>query len=77
MNIYSTPLYGVANGKGMNAIRNMHEVRVPNIYILFNIVYYVLPLTIIIIWTIKAVGFLKARQTHSNIFAMRYGNIKG
>ena len=63
----------------MIAIRNMDKVRFPNIYILVNIHYYILPLTIIIVLAIKAVKavvFLKARQTLSNIFAMHYGNIK-
>ena len=57
----------------------MDKVRFPNIYILVNIHYYILPLTITIVLTIKAVKavvFLKARQTLSNIFAMHYGNIK-
>ena len=48
------PLHGVANGKSMNDIRNMHEVRFPNISTLFNIINYVLPLTIIIVLAIKA-----------------------
>ena len=60
----------------MNAIENMHEVRFPNIYILSHIIYYILPLTINIVLTIKAVGFSKVRQTLSNIFAMHYGDIK-
>ena len=60
----------------MNAIENIHEVRFPNIYILSHIIYYILPLTIIIALTIKAVGFLKVRKTFSNIFAMHYGDNK-
>ena len=52
----------------MNAIGNMHEVRFPNIYILLNIIYYILPLIITIVLVIKAVGF-------SNKFAMHYGDI--
>ena len=47
-----------------------------NIYILSHIIYYIPPLTIIIALAIKAVGFLKVRQTFSNIFAMYFGNIK-
>ena len=53
----------------------MDKVRFPNIYILVNIHYYILPLTIIIVLAIKAVkavAFLKARQILSNIFAMHY-----
>ena len=51
----------------MNAIENMHEVRFPNIYILSNIIYYILPLTVIIAMAIKSVGFSKVRQTLSNM----------
>ena len=60
----------------MNAIGIMHEVRFHNIYMLLNIIYYVLPLAIIIILEIKAVGFSQVRASLSNIFAMHYGNIK-
>ena len=60
----------------MENIENMHEVRFSNIYILSHIIYYFPPLTIIIALTIKAVGFLKVRQTFSNIFAMHYGDVK-
>ena len=38
----------------MNAIENMHEVRFLSIYILSHIIYYILPLTIIIVLAIKA-----------------------
>ena len=56
----------------------MHEVRLPNIYTLWNIViiYYVLPLTVIFILAIKAVGFSKVRQSLSHIFGMNCGDIK-
>ena len=54
----------------------MHEVRLPNIYILSHINYYIPPLITIIAFAIKAVGFPKVRQTFSNIFAMHYGGIK-
>ena len=37
----------------MNAIKNMHEVRFPNIYILSHINNYILPVTIIIALAIK------------------------
>ena len=50
----------------MNAIKNMHEVRFPNIYILSHIIYYIHPLTIIVALAIKAVG----------LFATHYGDIK-
>ena len=50
----------------------MHEVRFPNIYILANIVYHILPLTIIIVLTKKAAGFSKAEQGVSNIFVTHY-----
>ena len=59
----------------MYAIENMHEVRFRNIYILPHIIDYIPPLTIIIALAIKAVGFLKVRQTVRNIFAMHYGEI--
>ena len=54
----------------------MHELRFSNFYKLSHIIYYFSPLTIIIALTIKAIGFLKIRQTFSNIFAMYYGDIK-
>ena len=60
----------------MNAKENMHEVRFPNIYILSHIIYYIVPLTIIIVLAIKAVGLSKVRQTLSTIFAMHYSDIK-
>ena len=60
----------------MNAKENMHEVRFPNIYILSHIIYYIVPLTIIIVLAIKAVGFSKVRQTLSTIFVMHYGETK-
>ena len=39
-------------------------------------IYYILPLTIIVILAIKALGFPKVRQGLSNIFGMHYGDIK-
>ena len=60
----------------MNAIENMHEVRLPNIFILSKIIHYILPLTVIIVLAIKGVIFSKVRQTLSNIFAIHYGDIK-
>ena len=59
----------------MNVIGNMHEVSFPTIDILWNIIYYILPLTIIIVLAIRAVGFSKVRQGLSNIFAMHCGDI--
>ena len=56
----------------MNVIENMHAVRFPNIYILNQIIYYILPLTIIIVLVIKGIGFSKV----SYIFAMHYCDIK-
>ena len=61
------------DGKGVNAITNTHEMRFLNIYTLLSIFYYVLLFIVIIVLAIKAVGFLKARQTFSNIFVMHYG----
>ena len=55
----------------------MHEVRFPNIYILSNIIYYVVSLTVIIALATKAVGFSKVRKTLSTKFAMHYGDIEG
>ena len=44
----------------MNVKENMYEVRFPNIYILSpHIIYYVIPLTIIIALAIKAVDLDK------------------
>ena len=60
----------------MNTIGNMHEVRFSNIYTLSDIIYYILPLTIIIGLQAKAVRFSKVRDSLSNIFAMHYGDIK-
>ena len=60
----------------MIAKENMHEGRFPNIYILSHIIYYIVPLTIIIVLAIKAVSFSKVRQSLSTKFAMRYGDIK-
>ena len=60
----------------MNVIGNMHEVRFPTIYILRNIIYYIPPLTIIVVLTIKAVGFSKIKQGLSSIFAIYYDDIK-
>ena len=55
----------------MNAIENMHEVRFPNIYILSNIIYYILPLTVIIAMAIKSVGFSKVRQLSVTCFTAK------
>ena len=61
----------------MNVKENMYEVRFPNINILSpHIIYYVVPLTIIIALAIKAVDFSKVRQTLSTIFAVCYGDVK-
>ena len=60
----------------MNVKENMDEVRFLNIYILSHIIYYIVPLTLIIVLAIKAVGFSKVRQTRCTIFAMHYGDIK-
>ena len=60
----------------MNAIGNMHEVIFPNIYKLSNIIYYILPLTIIIVLVIKAVHFSKVKQSLHNALAIHYGDIK-
>ena len=46
-----------SGGLNMNIIRNMHEMIFPNIYILLNIIYYILPLTIILVLIVIAVGF--------------------
>ena len=54
----------------------MHEVRFSNIYLLSDIIYYILPLTIIIGLQTKAVRFSKVGDSLSNIFAMHYGDIK-
>lgn len=51
----------------MNVIRNIYEVRFPNTYILLHIIYYILPLTVIIVMTINVVGLLQARQTLSKL----------
>ena len=54
----------------------MHEMRFRNIYILLRIMYYILPLTIIIVLAMKAVGFSKVGKILSNKFAMHYGDNK-
>ena len=55
---------------------NLHEGRFPNIYTLPHVIYYIVPLTIIIVLAVKAVGFSKVRQTLSTKFAMHYCDIK-
>ena len=58
------PLQGLARYLGLNTIEslgNMFEVRFPNTYILSNIIYYILPLTVIIVLAIKAVSLSKVR----------------
>ena len=60
----------------MNAIGNMLEVRFPNIYILSNTIYYIFPLTKVVVLTVKASDIgNNVRQCHA-MFAMHYGNIK-
>ena len=54
----------------MIAKENMHEVRFQDIYIVSHIIYYIVPLTIIIVFAIKAVGFSKIRQTLSTIMVI-------
>ena len=51
----------------MNTKEKMHEVRFPNIYILPHIIHYIVPLTIIIVLAIKAVGFSKARKARRRV----------
>ena len=46
---YFNQIYLVSDGRNMIIIRNMSEVIFPNIYILLNIIHYVLPVTIIIV----------------------------
>ena len=54
---------------------NLHECAF-NIYILSHIIYFIVPLTIIVVLAIKAVGFSKVRQTLSAIFTVHYGDVK-
>ena len=57
----------------------MHAVSTNQIaYILHvnNNIYYILPLTMIIVLAVKGVSFSKVRKSLRNIFAMHYGNIK-
>ena len=54
----------------------MYEMRFRNIYILSRIMYYILPLTIMIVLAMKAVGFSKFGKILSNKFAMHYGDTK-
>ena len=44
----------------MNAIGNMHGVKLPNIDILSKVIYYILPLTIIYCFGNNAVGFQRS-----------------
>ena len=44
----------------MNTIEKMHEVRLPNIYIVSHIICYIHPLILIIALAIKAVSFLRS-----------------
>lgn len=60
----------------MNAIENMRGMRFCDIYVLTHIIYYILPVTVIIVLAIKGVSFSKVAQTLSNIFVMHYADIK-
>ena len=60
----------------MNVTRNTDEMRFPNIYMLLKTIFFVLPLTIIIVLAMKAVGFSKVGKILSNKFAMHYGDTK-
>ena len=52
----------------MNTTGNMHELIFPNIYMLLNVTYYVLPLTITIGLVIIGVGF-KGQSNNLQYFA--------
>ena len=56
-------------------MKDMHELRFSNISVLSHIVCYIPPLTLIVVFAIKAVGLSRVRQAFSNIFAMYYGDI--
>ena len=60
----------------MDSKQNMHEMIFPNIYILSHIIYFIVPLTVIIVLALKAVGFSKVKQTLSTKFAMHHGDVK-
>ena len=60
----------------MNAIGNMLEVRFPNIYILSNTIYYILPLTKVVVLTVKASDIGNNARQCQAMFATHYGNIK-
>ena len=45
----------------MNVKKSMYEVIFPDIYITSHIIYYIVPLTIIIVLAIKAAGFSKGQ----------------
>ena len=62
LNLYVNLFIAQPVSYGMNATENMHEVRFPNIYILSHIIYYIPPLTIIIVLGIKEVGFSKTKS---------------
>ena len=47
-----------SSNQAMNAIENMHEVRFPKYYSL-HIIYYIPPLTINVVFTIRAVSFFQ------------------
>ena len=53
-------LYGLARSLGINAKESLHELRFPNIYIIPHIIYFIVPLSIIIVLAIKAVGFQRS-----------------
>ena len=56
--------------------RRKHELKLHNIHILSHIIYYIVPLSTIIVLTIKTVGFSKVRQTLTTKFARHYGDIE-
>ena len=60
----------------MTAKENVHDVRFPNIYILSHIIYYFVPLIIVIVLIIKTVGLSKNRQTLNTKNSMHYVDIK-
>ena len=60
----------------MNAIGNMLEVRFPNIYILSNTIYYILPLTKVVVLTVKASDIGNNARQCQTMFVTHYGNIK-
>ena len=70
------PVHGLPSELRNEFHRKYAWGEVPYYLHIWNIIYYIPPLTIIVVLTIKAVGFLKIKQGLISIFAIYYDDIK-